>query len=222
MISTVERPRRELKLQRNAQFLKLVPDIKRQANMTLRDLRPQDREEAICEVVAYAYCAFRRLVELGRQDVAYASPLARFGVARFRSGRRVGNKPNSHDVYVVAARRQRGISLVTLRPAGTSSDDWAEALADDSLTPILDQVAFRLDFPAWLRGLKRRDRKLAQFLALGNTPNEAARQFKVSEARVSQLRRELHASWQAFQDESPQAIRPCADVERAGGVLVDS
>ena len=61
-----------------------------------------------------------------------------------------------------------------------------------------DQVAFRLDFASWLADLKRRDRKLVRFLAVGNTPSEAAGRFGVSRARMSQLRAELRTSWEAF------------------------
>jgi hypothetical protein len=38
-------------------------------------------------------------------------------------------------------------------------------LADDTLTTVPDQVAFRLDLPVWLQSLKRRERKLAEYLA---------------------------------------------------------
>ena len=190
--------------QHNERFLELVPAIERYARLAFRHVQPEEREEAICEVVAYAYCAFRRLSELGKLDVAYASPLARFGVARFRAGRRIGSRQNAGDVFSGAAQRRVGFSLVSLHSTCSGSEIWEEALADDTLTPIPDQVAFRLDFPAWLQGLSRRDRKLAKFLALGNTPSEAARQFAVSRARVSQLRKELQASWQAFQGEVAQ------------------
>jgi len=53
-------------------------------------------------------------------------------------------------------------------------------------------------FANWLRRLSRRNRRIAQFLALGNRTSDTARKFKVSEGRVSQLRRELAESWRAF------------------------
>jgi hypothetical protein len=37
---------------------------------------------------------------------------------------------------------------------------------------------------------------------LGNNATDAAKQFRVSLARISQLRRELQASWQEFQGET--------------------
>ena len=77
-----------------------------------------------------------------------------------------------------------------------------EILADNKLTPVPDQVAFRIDFPAWFRLQNRRARALAKFLALGNSATEAARQFGVSKARVSQVRSKLRSSWQEFQREA--------------------
>jgi hypothetical protein len=177
--------------QENEQFLKLVPAISRYARLALRNLRSQEREEALCDVLAHAFCAFRRLVELGKRDVVYASPLARFAVARIRAGRRVGTKLKSRDVFAVANHCRRALL-----------SNWVDMLADDSLTPVPDQVAFRLDFRAWLRRLKQRDRKLVKYMALGNTAREAAERFAISMARVSQLRGELHASWAAFQVEA--------------------
>jgi hypothetical protein len=55
-----------------------------------------------------------------------------------------------------------------------------------------------MDMSDWLASLKRRDRRIAEFLALGNRTSEAAHKFKVSEGRVSQLRRELAKSWSDF------------------------
>jgi hypothetical protein len=176
--------------QQNEQFFKLVPAIRRYALLAFRHLRPQDRDEALCEVLAHAFCAFRRLVELGKRDVVYASPLARFAVAHIRAGRRVGTKFKSRDVFAVANHCRRAVL-----------SHWVDMLADDSLTPVADQVAFRLDFADWLRALNERKRKLVKFLALGNSPSEAAERFEISNARVSQLRSELYASWQVFQGE---------------------
>jgi hypothetical protein len=142
------------------------------------------------------------LAERGKLEVAYASPLARFAVTQVRAGRRVGDKPNVHDVFSFVVQRQQGFSLENLDPLGPNG--WCEALVDNTSTPVADAAAFRLDFLAWLRGLHRRDRELVTFLSLGNTPTEAAQRFRISRARVSQLRSKLQASWQKFQDEEPK------------------
>ena len=49
--------------------------------------------------------------------------------------------------------------------------------------------------------MEDRNRRIAVSLAVGNRTKEVARQFRLSPGRVSQLRRELHDSWQTFQGE---------------------
>jgi FixJ family two-component response regulator len=56
----------------------------------------------------------------------------------------------------------------------------------------------RLDFDSWLSTLSNRDRRLAEKLAFGETTGAVARKFRISAARVSQLRGELCASWHRF------------------------
>jgi hypothetical protein len=41
-------------------------------------------------------------------------------------------------------------------------------VADTKAAPVPDIVAFRCDFAAWLTTLSRRDRRIAQSLAIGN------------------------------------------------------
>ena len=54
----------------------------------------------------------------------------------------------------------------------------------------------RLDFATWLRTLSRRDRKVTLDLAMGNRTGEIARKYDLSDGRISQLRKELHLSWE--------------------------
>jgi hypothetical protein len=188
----IQRPRPHANNQHDKIFLELLPAIQRYANFFLRDLPRAQREEGLNESVAYALCAFRRLAKLGKGDLAYASPLARFGVARFRAGRRIGSKLSSTDAFAANVQCQRVFA----------TSQVFDLLADDSLTPVADQVAFRLDLAAWLRMLSGRDRRLAMYLAMGNTAGEAAGLFKISRARVSQVRKKLQRSWYAFQGEA--------------------
>ena len=62
-----------------------------------------------------------------------------------------------------------------------------------------DQAAFNLDFQAWLQGWSRRDRHILFHLAAGNGTFAVAERFKISPARVSQLRRRYEQSWLEFQ-----------------------
>jgi FixJ family two-component response regulator len=65
-----------------------------------------------------------------------------------------------------------------------------------------------LDFADWLKTLSKRDRRLAEALALGETTASAAHMFRISAGRVSQLRRELCANWERFVGELTDAGAP--------------
>ena len=202
MIAITEQPRQTVTAQRNEKFLSMLPLIRSQARLAFRRLRPEHKSKLVQEVVANAYCASAALVSRGKANIAYATPLANYAIRQVIAGRQVGTKLNSNDVTSVVAQRRRGFTLQNIPSNGSESSIWSEILVDDSVTPVPDQVTFRLDFPAWLRIQNRRKRELAKFLAVGNSATEASRRFGVSGARVSQLRRELQASWEEFQGET--------------------
>jgi len=85
---------------------------------------------------------------------------------------------------------------------------WRGIVVEDRQSGPADIAATRIDFSDWLAALPDRARHVAEHLAVGVPTNEAARRFKVSPARISQLRRELHESWRQFQDESVSAPEP--------------
>ena len=82
----------------HADFLAMLPAIRRQARISFRSVPPEARDELIQEVVANCLVAYRRLVQLGKHDIAYPSALARFAVKQVRSGRRVGGRLAARDV----------------------------------------------------------------------------------------------------------------------------
>jgi len=158
----------------------------------------------MAEVVANAFVAFRRLVTRGKADIAYASALAWYAVRQVLEGRRVGNRLNVRDVMSPYAQRRNGFCVEPLAkrlPGGR----WEELVVEDERSTPADIAACRLDFRAWLRHLDRRRRKVALKLAEGETTKEAARHFNVSQARISQLRRELKGRWESFQGEQALA-----------------
>jgi hypothetical protein len=86
------------------QFLQMMPSIVRHARIRFRCLSPAMRKDAVDDVVCLAFAAYARLVELGKEDIAYATPLAGYAVAQYRAGRRVGLRRNVHDVLSDALR----------------------------------------------------------------------------------------------------------------------
>jgi hypothetical protein len=189
----------------HSRFLQLLPAILACADFALRHVKGETREDATQEVVASSYLAYTRLAELGKADLAYASPLARYAVAQYRAGRQVGTRMNARDVTSPYARRTKGIRVERLDRFDQVAGEWREAVVEDHHTPVAEQVAFRLDFPDWLASLSGRDRQIAEFLALGNAPWEAAKKFNLCRARISQKRAQFAHSWQRFHGELPPA-----------------
>jgi hypothetical protein len=85
---------------------------------------------------------------------------------------------------------------------GADGNKAIDALKDNTQTPPPDQAAFRIDFPLWLNSLQERKRLLAEDLMLGEHTQDAAVKHNVSQARVSQVRRELLLSWRRFHGEA--------------------
>ncbi len=179
-------------------FLKMLPDVRRQATFAFRFLLLEAREEAVAETIANVLVAYARLVERGRRDQAYPSVLTRYAVAQIRSGRRVGTKLNRHEVLCRGAQSKQRFHVAQLRDSRHDNGDWNEFIAEDRRTPVPEQAAFRCDFPAWLATHSPRNRRIAERLAAGDSTSQVARNFKVSAGRVSQIRRELADSWHAF------------------------
>src|SRR5271155_1857710 len=104
------------------------------------------------------------------------------------------------------AQRLRDFRVESLdRREKEDENAWCEVLVEDKTAGPFDIVRTKLDVDAWLRSLPRRDRKVAQFLSLGNRTTDAARKFGVSNGRISQLRRSLEKSWNAFGNEGNAA-----------------
>ena len=177
-------------------FLLLLPTIRRIAKFAFRMLPSEQREDAMQEVIASSYVAYCRLVARGKEDLAYGSPLARYAVAQYRTGRRVGCRIDSQDIMSPYS----GLELQSL-VLRVDGDDWEELAVEDKHATPADVAATRIDFRAWLRRLDPHKRAVAKLLAGGATTSDAAKQLKLSLGRVSQLRRHLKETWEAFQGE---------------------
>jgi hypothetical protein len=185
----------------HGRFLQLLPAIRQHAWVCFRGVDPESREEAIQEVVANALVAYARLVELDNEGLAYADPLARYAVAQFRVGRRVGGRLNIRDVMSRYCRNRKGVVVEQLDHAGEETGEWLEIAIEDRHSGPAEIAALRIDFRNWLETLSPRNRRLTETLALGETTSRVAEMFAISAGRVSQLRRELHAAWQLFTGE---------------------
>jgi hypothetical protein len=186
-------------------FLRLLPAIEQLAQRAFRGLDPETAEDAVADVVAFAFVAYRRLAELGKPDLAYATPLANYGIRRYYSGRSVAGRIKAGDVYSPETQQKGGFAVAHLGSPQKQNEAWRESLIENCRTPVPDQVQFRIDFPAWLDGLAHRDRRLVVALARGERVGHVARAFHLSSGRISQLRAALRNAWETFLGENQPA-----------------
>jgi hypothetical protein len=202
MIAIASKPKRPVQNPRwHNRFLKMLPAIRRYARFSFRNLPTETRDELVQETIANCCVACRRLAQRRKLAVALPSPLARFAVAQVRAGRRVCSSLNGREVLSDYAQRREGFRVERLDHCADDLGQWGHALVEDHHTPVDEQAAFRIDFPAWLARLAPRHRRMVKFLAAGNSTSEAARHFRMSAGRVSQLRNEFHRDWLRFHGE---------------------
>ena len=187
----------------HAPFLAMLPAIRAQAHFAFQHLDPESRQDAVQETIANAMVAFVRLAQLGRTEKAFPMVLVRSAAAQIRSGRQVGNRLNIRDVLSPHAQIRKRITVERLDRDHREEGQWIEAVVQDYSTPILDQVAFRCDFPAWLKSLPRFKRRIAEVLAVGHSTGEAARRFHVSPGEDLADTAGTDRLWLAFHGETP-------------------
>jgi hypothetical protein len=202
MIALAEESRR--KTQSNPTtptFEELLPSITKQASVAFRDSPPCEREEQVAETIANCFVAYVRLLERGLGHVIYATPLATYAIKQVFAGRRVGSALNIKDISSPYCQQRKGVRMSRLDHYDVDEGGWLEIVVEDRTATPADIAATRLDFSAWLRSLSHKHRRIAKTLATGETTSAVARKFRLSAARVSQLRHELRDAWLTFQGE---------------------
>jgi DNA-directed RNA polymerase specialized sigma24 family protein len=197
----------------HARFLVLLPRIERHARIYFRHLRcPVRREDAVQETLCLAWKWFRRLLERGKDATAFPMAFAVLAAKVVKCGRRICGQAKAKDVLNEHTQKRHGFQVETL-PSSTcrfqehplsaihgqqEMDEFEERLRDNTVSPVPDQAAFRIDFPAWLQTLTARERRLIRAMIRNERTRDLAKQFELSPARISQLRREFHDDWNRF------------------------
>ena len=183
-----------------AAFLALLPLVRGIARASFRDVRcPSRREDAVCEVVALAWGWYARLAARSKDPAAFPVAFARLAAKAVACGRRLAGQDRANDVMSPTCRRRQGFALVGL-PAGSPATGTkiADALTDNTRSPVPFQAQFRVDFPAWRARLGKRTRFIADHLALGQRTGDVARVVGLTPARISQLRGKLRRGYLQF------------------------
>ncbi len=182
------------------EFVRAMPRIERHAEIVFRTVRcPHRKADLISEVVALAYKWWLRLRRRGKNPNRFVSAIATFAAKAARSGRRVCGQEKARDVLSPRAQQLHRFTVATLPTFSTlTANPLTEALADNTRTPVDEQVAFRLDFPAWMTTYDQRRRDIIEGMASGERTQDLAERFRVSSARISQMRFEFWMSWESF------------------------
>ena len=190
-----------------AGFLVLLPRIELHARVSFRHLKcPHRRADAIAEAVALAWTWYVGLARRGHDAARFPGALASFAVRAVRSGRRLCGQERARDALSPAAQRRHGFAVGRLPDCSTpSSTPLADALQDNTRSPVPDQVVFRQDFPAWRSTRSERDRRVIDDLMVGERARDVAHRCGLCPGRVSQLRREFRDDWERFGSPPGQA-----------------
>ncbi len=198
-------PKRKRHSAANQHFVNMLPQILRVIRHGLRNQPRRDREELAAEALAAAFAMYVSLVRRGKQDMAYPTPLGMYGARQAIDGRQIGSGTNVRDITSRCCRQRKGVVVEPLDRFDRQDEEWRQIVVEDRSAGPAEIVATRVDFEDWLSELTPKQRKVAQTLARGESTKAAARKHRVSPGRISQMRRELMAAWEAFVGEDQDA-----------------
>lgn len=174
------------------EFVEVVRVIEKAIHWVLMACPKSERAEAHHEAIALSWSRFRRLAERGLNPTSFPSTIGRWAAIHVLAGRKIVGSWSANCVMSFVPRNRLGFSLERL------DGRLAAALVADDKASVAEQAAFRIDFRDWLSKMSERDRGIAADLACGSTTKELAAKHRLSEARISQKRREFAASWSGF------------------------
>lgn len=210
MLTPITTPSRNNAPEWHEKFLEMLPTIQQYAQAAFRELDPESREDLVEEVAANVMVACKRLFDQGRESIVFPTVLARYGIAQVREGRKLGSRHSARDVLSRYAQRKKGFVVETLAGREPTNEGWLQIVVEDRNAGPAEVAVTRIDFADWLNLLPKRQRQIAETLAVGETTGRTARRFGVSHARISQVRRELSDTWRRFQGEDSVANQTAA------------
>lgn len=182
-------------------FVEILPEIESRLRQALRHLSPEARDDSMENGIVHCMLAYSRLFDQRRAELITAASLVWYAVLQIQIGRLAGCPMNSKEPLSRYAQLSRRFKVLPLHHCDPENEQWINDVIASRQASIVDQVAIKLDFVAWLGSLCRRTRSIATDLARGFTTSEVGRKYRVSPGRVSQVRRELQISWREFQKE---------------------
>jgi len=160
--------------QLQASFLAIVlPRVLSHGRVSFRHIKCRDRRaDAIHEMIGLAWLWHLRLAEKGKDATCFPTVLASYAARAVKCGHFFCGKERAKDVLSPLAQREQHFSVEKLPEFSTlSGNPLEEALHDNTVSPVPDQVVFRLDFPSWLGTLGQRNRATRLAPAAPAMPN---------------------------------------------------
>jgi hypothetical protein len=154
-----------------------------------RDYTPEARLEALTNAMALAWQNIMSLVNRGIATEHNITSTFFFALRQARAGRMT--KAVKHSRFRELFDHEKRVGHAIVRGL-----NWELFIDPRDSVPVI--VSFKVDTPAWLDSLSEVDRKRALDLATGAKGKDLAARWKVSPARVTQIRNELAASYAAF------------------------
>jgi hypothetical protein len=211
----------------NRGFLEHLPAVHTHAHIQFRHLNQIDREEAVAEAVAGAFCNYASTRRRRKAHAIAPTMLAQFGVLHVKTGRHIGGAQDSkRDVLSWRAQRAGGFKVRLLGwndeeiyDCLTAPDQpvWRWVLLEDHRTPVPDQVAFRLDWSTFLAQQTDRTRQAIGMLAAGHRRCEVADRLGVTRPALTQRMNRVRRDWGKFRaDGERSATESPAHAPRTG------
>ena len=165
----------------HAAFLAELPRFDAHARFATRHVTCADtRSDLTAEILALAWRQFVRLHRRGKDPGKFVTTLALRCSQAVRAGRRLVRSDSARDALSPVARARHGFAVERLPHPQCDVPHLAEALTDNTRTPVPEQAAFRLDFPRWRAGFRPRTRAVLDALAVGERTGDVARRFGIS------------------------------------------
>ncbi len=190
----------------HSRYNAVLPRIVQHARVYFRWIKCwHTKEDKIQEVRSLCWKWIEQLHKAGKEWWLFVSRLADYACRQVKSGRKVTGMISAKDVMNEITQTRKGFYVGKLPDYSTeSTNPLAEALTDNTVSEVPDQVAFRIDFPEYQDTFSDRDRQLMDDMLLGHRTKDLARKHRMSEGRVSQLRRQFHEGWGRFHGEEVQ------------------
>jgi hypothetical protein len=196
----------------------ILPRVEQHGRIYFRHLRPDTKADAVQEMRALAWKWFLQLDKHGKDPADFLKAFTTYLARAVNSGRRLAGMAKAKDVLNPHAQKRHGFQVERLPTSLRSShdhlyssplgqeiqDELEERLQDNTVTPVADQVQFRLDFMAWLRILTARERRIIRGMLRNERTMDLSKRFEVSPGRISQMRREFLISWLRFCGDMPE------------------